>query len=104
MFALFGQAFDLGLSYPTYVAAMVAANLAVSVPVAFWNFGPYETLVTAVLTAAGIPAALALSYAITVHLLTNLWIVASGLAAFAALRVSPRELFTLGRGEGSTAW
>ena len=93
MFALFGQAFGLGLSYPTYVAVMVAANLAVSVPVALWNFGPYEALVAGVLAAAGVEEAAALSYALTVHLLSNLWIDATGLVAFWALRVSPREVF-----------
>ena len=96
MFALFGQAFGLGLSYPTYVAVMVAANLAVSVPVALWNFGPYETLVTAVLVGAGVAEAAALSYALSVHLLSNLWIEASGLLAFWAMGVSPREVFALG--------
>ena len=93
MFALFGQAFGLGLSYPTYVAVMVAANLAVAVPVALWNFGPYEALVAGVLAAAGVEEAAALSYALTVHLLSNLWIDVTGLVAFWALRVSPREVF-----------
>ena len=101
MFALFGQAFDLGLSYPTYVAVMVAANLAVSVPVAPWNFGPYEALVTAVLVAAGVAKATALPYALTVHLLSNLWIDATGLLAFWALGVSPREVFSLRGGGGA---
>ena len=95
MFALFGQAFHLGLSYPAYVAVMVAANLAVSVPLALWNFGPYEALVTGALVAAGVEHATALSYALTVHLLSNLWIDATGLLAFWALGVSPRELFRL---------
>ncbi len=98
MFALFGRAFGLDLPYPTFVAVMVAANLAVSVPVALWNFGPYEALVVGVLVAAGIDDAAALSYAVTVHLLANLWIEATGLVAFWALRVSPRDIFALGAG------
>ena len=101
MFALFGQAFGLGLSYPTCVAVMVAANLAVSVPVALWNFGPYEALVTAVLVAAGVAEATALSYALAVHLFSNLWIEATGLLAFWALGVSPREVFSLRGGGGA---
>ncbi len=100
MFALLGRAFGLGLSYPEYVAAMVAANLAVSVPVALWNFGPYEALVTATLAAAGVAEATALSYALSVHLLSNLWIDATGLLAFWALRVSPREFFSITGGRG----
>ena len=98
MFALFGRAFGLDLPYPTYVATMVAANLAVSVPVALWNFGPYEALVVGVLVAAGVDDTAALSYAVTVHLSTNLWIEATGLVAFWALRVSPRDVFALGGG------
>lgn len=97
MFALFGRAFDLGLGYPTFVAVMVAANLAVSVPLALWNFGPYEALVAAVLLSAGVGEGAALSYALTVHVLTNVWIEATGLVALWALGVSPRELFSLNR-------
>ena len=96
MFALFGRAFDLGLTYPQFVAVMIAANLAVALPVALWNFGPYEALVVGVLVAAGgIDESLALSYAVAVHVLTSLWISATGLLAFWALGVRPRELFSL---------
>lgn len=97
MFALFGQAFDLGLSYPTFIAVMVAANLAVAIPIAFWNFGPYEALVSGVLVAAGVEQSTALSYAISVHLLSSLWIVGSGLVAFWALGISPRQVFSVTR-------
>ena len=101
VFALFGQAFDLGLSYPTFIAVMVAANLAVAIPIALWNFGPYEALVSGVLIAAGVDQSTALSYAISVHLLTNLWIVGTGLAAFWALGVRPRQVFAIDRpGDG----
>ena len=100
MFALIGRALGLGLSYPEYVAVMVAANLAVSVPVALWNFGPYEALVTATVVAAGVTEATALSYALSVHLLSNLWIDATGLLAFWALGASPREFFSITGGRG----
>ncbi len=102
VFALFGQAFGLGLSYPTFVAVMVAANLAVAIPIALWNFGPYEALVGGVLTAAGVDPAVALSYAIAVHLSTNLWIVGTGLVAFWLLGVRWREVFSV-HGPGSPA-
>lgn len=103
MFALFGRAFGLELGFPAFVAVMVAANLAVAVPVALWNFGPYEVLVAGVLVAGGVAEGTALSYALTVHLFSNLWIDATGLAAFAVLRVSPRELFTLAAAPTSPA-
>ena len=99
MFALFGRAFDLGLSYPTFIAVMVAANLAVAIPIAFWNFGPYEALVSGVLVAAGVEQSTALSYAISVHLCSSLWIVGSGLVGFWALGISPRQMFSIHRVE-----
>jgi uncharacterized membrane protein YbhN (UPF0104 family) len=99
VFALFGRAFELGLPYPTFVAVMVAANLAVAVPIALWNFGPYEALVSGVLTAAGVDPSTAVSYAITIHLLSNLWIVGTGLVAFWALGIRWREVFAARRSE-----
>ena len=100
MFAVFGKAFGLEHGYGTYIAAMVAANLAVAVPVALWNFGPYEALVAGVLTEAGTDEATALAYALAVHLLTNVWIVGTGLLAFWALRLSPRDVLAIRRTEG----
>lgn len=92
MFALIGRAFGFDYGYPTYLAAMISANLAVAIPVALWNFGPYEALVGGILTAAGADAATAVSYALTVHLATSLWINATGLLAFWAMRVRPGEI------------
>ncbi len=100
MFAVFGEAFGLEHGYGTYIAAMVAANLAVAVPVALWNFGPYEALVAGVLTAAGTDEATALAYALAVHVLTNAWIVGTGLLAFWAMRLSPRDVLAVRRKEG----
>jgi uncharacterized membrane protein YbhN (UPF0104 family) len=99
VFTLFGQAFGLDHGYGTYIAVMVAANVAVAVPVALGNFGPYEVLVTGVLVAAGTDEAAALAYALAVHVLTSAWIIVTGLLAFWALRLSPRDVFALGRGD-----
>ncbi len=90
-FVLFGRAFGLELAYPTFVAAMVAANLAVAVPLGLWNIGPYETLVTTVLVAAGAEASTALSYAFAVHVTVNAWIDVTGIIAFWAMGASPRD-------------
>lgn len=92
MFALIGRAFGFDHGYATYVAAMISANLAVAVPIALWNFGPYEALVSGMLTAAGADPSAALSYALTAHLATSLWINATGLVAFWAMRIHPREI------------
>ena len=92
MFALMGRAFGIEHGYETYLAAMVAANLAVAIPLAWWNFGPYEALVAAVTVAAGTEPSVAFAYAFGVHVLTSAWILATGLVALLALRVSPHEL------------
>lgn len=102
VFAAMGQAFGLELSFPVFLAAMVAANLAVAIPLGLWNIGPYEALVSGVLVVAGVDEQLAFSYALTTHLLVNLWINGSGLVAFWALGVGVGDLFTLGRDESST--
>jgi uncharacterized membrane protein YbhN (UPF0104 family) len=75
VFMLFGQAFGLELSY--------------------WNVGPYEALVAGVLVSAGVTETTALSFAVTVHLVTSAWIVGTGLIVFWAMRVRPREVFAL---------
>src|SRR5690606_4050344 len=86
-FALVGLAFGFELGYPTFVAAMIAANVAVAIPIGLWNIGPYETLVSAVLSAAGLSATVALSYAVAVHLLVNLWISVVGLITMWVMRI-----------------
>jgi uncharacterized protein (TIRG00374 family) len=99
MFALMGQAFGLDAPLPLYVGVMVAANVAVSIPVALWNIGPYEAAVSSVLVVAGVASGTAAAYALAVHLLVNLWIEATGLLAFWAMRVRPADVFTTGSRE-----
>jgi len=101
MFALIGHAFGLDHGYATYVAAMISANLAVAVPVALWNFGPYEALVGGILAAAETEPTVAVSYALSVHLLTSVWINLTGLCAFWALGVRPSDVLGL-RGPAPT--
>ncbi|MPZ97767.1 MAG: flippase-like domain-containing protein [Dehalococcoidia bacterium] len=96
-FGLVGLAFGLEPGYPTFVTAMIAANVAVAVPLGLWNIGPYEVLVSAVLIAAGVSATVALSYAVAVHLLVNLWINVVGLVTLWVMRISPRDVL---RGPG----
>jgi glycosyltransferase 2 family protein len=90
-----GQAFGLDLPFLVYLAAMVAANLAVAIPIGLWNLGPYEVLVSAVLVMAGADEQVAFTYALTTHLAVNIWINLTGLAAFWTMGVRPREIFAL---------
>lgn len=92
MFAVIGRAFGLDLGYPAFLAIMVAANLAVALPFGAWNLGPYEVLITATAVAAGADGSIALAYAITIHIATNLWILITGALAFWFMRINPRDL------------
>jgi glycosyltransferase 2 family protein len=98
-FALAGRAFGIDVGFEVFVAVMIAANVAVAVPVALWNIGPYEAAVTAALALAGVAGAVALSYAIAVHLLVNVWIQITGLLTFWITGVRPREVISLGARE-----
>ena len=97
MFWTVGNAFGFELGYPAYLAVMIAANLAVAIPVTLWNVGTYQALVMAVLIPSGISEADALGYALTTQLVTSAWIQCTGLAALWAMRIRPRELFQLSR-------
>jgi uncharacterized membrane protein YbhN (UPF0104 family) len=94
MFAVIGRAFGLDLDYPSFLAIMVAANLAVALPFGAWNLGPYEVLVAATAVAAGADQPTALAYAITIHIATNAWIFVTGALAFWAMRIDPRDLLS----------
>lgn len=100
MFWMLGNAFGFDLGYPTYVAVMVAANLAVAVPVTLWNFGAYQALVLAVLVPSGIDHGSALAYALAAQVLTSAWIQVTGLLTFWLMRVRPLELIALSRQGG----
>lgn len=95
MFWLFGLAFDLELSFSAYVVIMIAANLVVAVP--FQNIGTYEVVLLEILAAWGVARQEAFAYAAATHLLTNFWVVATGLLALWLMRISPREVFALRR-------
>ena len=95
MFWMFGLAFGLDLSFGAYMAIMIAANLAVMLPLALWNIGPYEVVLLELLVAWGVERDLAFAYALATHVLTNLWIVATGLLAIWLMRISLADVFTV---------
>lgn len=105
VFALFGQAFGLDLSLGEYVAVMITANLAISLPLAPGGYGPYELAVQEVVAAFGVDRTVAAGYAIGTHMAMNAWILVTGLVALWATGISWREVLTLGggaRGEART--
>ncbi|HWO93375.1 MAG TPA: lysylphosphatidylglycerol synthase transmembrane domain-containing protein [Dehalococcoidia bacterium] len=94
-FWMFGLAFDLDLSFSNYLVVMVTANLVGAIPITFFNFGTYEAAVLELVAAWGVARDEALAFALATHLLTNLLIIALGIAAAAVMRVQIREIFRL---------
>ena len=68
MLVLFQRGFDLEPSLRTAVLTLVGINAAIAIPAAPGNFGTFEAGAALALCAAGVPRAVALSYALTYHL------------------------------------
>lgn len=100
-FWAFGLAFGLDLGFAEYVVIMIAANLVVAAPLTFQNLGTYEFVISELLAAWEVSREQALAYTVATHVLTNLWVVALGLGALWAMRIRPRDIFSLGRATGS---
>ncbi len=100
-FALFGLAFGLDLSFSSYMVIMIAANLVVAVPITFQNIGTYEIALLETVVALGADREEAFAYVAATHMLTNLWVLVTGLVAVWLMRISPREVFTLGQAKAS---
>jgi uncharacterized protein (TIRG00374 family) len=97
VFAIFGLAFGLDLSFGSYVVIMIAANLIVAVPITFQNIGTFEVALLEIMVALGVAREEAFAYVAATHMLTNLWIVITGLVAVWLMRISPRDVFALRR-------
>ena len=95
VFWMFGLAFGLDLSFSAYIVIMIAANLVVAVPITFQNIGTYEVVLLEILVAFGVAREEAFAYAVATHIITNLWIIATGLVAVWLMRISPREVIRL---------
>jgi uncharacterized membrane protein YbhN (UPF0104 family) len=97
MFALFGEAFGFTLSMPAWMLIMVAANVISSLPVAPSNIGAYEVALTELCIALGVSAGVAGGFAIAAHMFNIIWIAVAGLTAMWLMRLSPADVFSLGR-------
>ncbi|HZP57621.1 MAG TPA: lysylphosphatidylglycerol synthase transmembrane domain-containing protein [Dehalococcoidia bacterium] len=95
MFALFGRAFGISLSFPAWLLIMVVANMISAVPVAPSNIGAYEVAVAETLKALGIGVGAAGGFAIASHIFNILWITVAGFAAMWALGLGLTDVFTL---------
>jgi uncharacterized membrane protein YbhN (UPF0104 family) len=97
MFALFGLAFGIHLSMPSWMLIMVAANMISSVPITPSNIGAYEVAITELTKALGVDAGLAGGFAIAAHVFNIAWITAAGFVAMWALGLSWDDVFSFGR-------
>jgi uncharacterized membrane protein YbhN (UPF0104 family) len=101
MFWFFGMAYSLGLAPHKFIIIMIAANLITALPITPWNIGPYEVVVQEVAAALGVDRDLAAGYAIGMHILMIMWITFSGVVAVWLLKLSLRDVVSLGRRRGA---
>ncbi len=86
------QMFDTGAPWHAAVIAVLATNLAMIVPSSAASIGVFEIAARESLTAYGVPAALALSFALVLHAINILPTLPAGAAALARVGLSGREL------------
>lgn len=103
MFWLFGLGFGLDLSFGSYMVIMIGANMAISLPLAPSNIGPYEVVVAEVVAVLGVTRSLAGGYAIVTHVLNIVWVTVTGLVAMWLLHLRMQDIFYLGGGAAAPA-
>jgi hypothetical protein len=70
--------------------------MAISLPLAPSNIGPYEVAVAEVVAILGVARPLAGGYAIATHVLNILWVTLTGLVAMWLLGLRVQDIFYLG--------
>ncbi|HEX5939361.1 MAG TPA: lysylphosphatidylglycerol synthase transmembrane domain-containing protein [Dehalococcoidia bacterium] len=83
---LLGEAFSFGLGFWEYVPVMAIANLSTAIPVSIGGIGPFEYFVTAALRLLDVDASAAAAFAVALHALVNLAIIATAAGTAWALR------------------
>lgn len=101
MYYACGQALGLDVSPAVYLLVVVAATLAVSVPLTQAGLGVFEVAITGLLVAFGVPEGQAAAFAIFSHVVWALPYFASGPITAFALKVSPSDIFFLRAGESA---
>jgi uncharacterized protein (TIRG00374 family) len=86
--------FDTGAPWHAAVISMLATNLAMVVPSSAASIGVFEVAARASLTLYGVPAALALSFALVLHAVNVIPTLPMGALALARVGLSGRELVT----------
>jgi hypothetical protein len=79
MYFMVGVSFSLGEAFPIYLMVAAAANLAITLPSTSGGIGPFEALAKETLVFVGVGASAAAAYAVALHALLLLPVVAAGL-------------------------
>jgi glycosyltransferase 2 family protein len=92
VYMIVGEAFHLDEGFGTYLGVTAAANLAFSVPLTQGGVGSFEFLVQQVLIFADVDEAVAAAYALVLHALIIVSMVAAGLVSLWLVGFSVREI------------
>jgi uncharacterized protein (TIRG00374 family) len=95
MYFMVGISFDLGEAFPIFMMVAAAANLAITLPSTSGGVGPFEFFAKETLDFVGVSRGTAAAYAVALHALLLLPVVAAGLVFLWAINLSLAE--TLGR-------
>jgi len=88
MYYLVGLSFDIGEGYAAYLMVAAAANLAITLPSTSGGIGPFELLAKETLAFLGVGSALAGAYAVALHGLLLLPVIAAGLVFLWVINLS----------------
>ena len=93
MYYLVGLAFGIDVGFQFYLLATAASNLAISVLASQGGIGPFELVTKQTFIAAGVAGSAATAYAIGLHALVLLPVIALGLYFLGTMGISLEEMF-----------
>jgi uncharacterized membrane protein YbhN (UPF0104 family) len=91
MYFMVGVSFSLGEAFPIYMMVAAAANLAITLPSTSGGIGPFEALAKETLVFVGVGTSAAAAYAVALHALLLLPVVAAGLVFLWLINLSLGE-------------
>jgi hypothetical protein len=93
MYYMVGRAFGLHAGFQYYLLVTAAANLAISVLASQGGIGPFELVTKQIIVAGGVTESAAKAFAIGLHALVLLPVIAVGLYMLGAMGMSLGEMF-----------
>lgn len=103
MYYMVGIAFGLSEAFPVYLMVTAAANLAITAPSSAGGVGPFEALAKETLVFVGVGASLAAAYAVALHAVLLVPVIALGLVFLWLSQLSLREVLTVREAPGRSA-